>query len=162
MSRKIPGLRAALVAYLLIVVLGLGAAAAHALWSQSGTVKVGVTAGTWGPTGKVDGATVTCGQRVDREWDSDITVTWKAVDATGYLLTVTPKNGMDPNPAKVTHTGAKETVSEMITLKRSNSSGFGNFTLVITPTGSEAGLPTTIDVALSHKNANTVTCVPGK
>ena len=50
MSRKLPGLRAALITDLLIVVLGLGGAAAYALWSQSGTVTATVTAGTWAPS----------------------------------------------------------------------------------------------------------------
>lgn len=47
MNRKPPALRAALITYLLIVVLGLGAAGAHALWSQSGTVTLATTAGHW-------------------------------------------------------------------------------------------------------------------
>lgn len=47
MNRKLPGLRVALIAYLLIVVTALGGAGAYALWSQSGTVSVDVTAGHW-------------------------------------------------------------------------------------------------------------------
>ncbi|GAA1871909.1 hypothetical protein GCM10009715_18480 [Paeniglutamicibacter psychrophenolicus] len=161
MSRKLPGLRAAMFTYVLVVVLGLGAAGAHALWSQSGTVAVAVTAGTWAPAGTVDANTVTCSNRADEGWDAQVTVMWEAVDATGYRLSTTPESFMDINPLDVVPTGPGHSVSQILTFKRPSMSGFGNFTLSITPMlDGKPGTATKIAVELDHKHVGSLSCKP--
>lgn len=156
MSRKLPGLRAGIITYVLIVLLALGGASAHALWSQRGTVTVNVTAGTWGPTGTVEATTVMCGQRIDRHKESDITVTWKAVRATGYRLEIAPPGFMVP--ATVLHTGAGEIVSTKLILTFDDNSGKGTYPLTITPTaGGLDGTPTVVNVEFL-KNPDVVRC----
>ena len=160
MSHKLPGLRAAIIAYMIVVVLGLGAAGAHALWSQSGTVVVGVNAGSWAPTGKVDSNTIMC-SRTDVEWNSTVTVTWKAVDATGYELTTAADKSVTINPLGGVTIGQGDRVSQTITLTRRDMSGFGYFTLSITPmVDGKPGTATTIAVTLDHKHQGTISCTP--
>lgn len=57
--RGIRGLRTAAITYVLVLLLGLGAAGAHALWNISGSVSSTVTAGTWGPQ-TVAASSITC------------------------------------------------------------------------------------------------------
>lgn len=158
MSRKFPGLRAAMITYVVVVVLGLGAAGANALWSQSGTVAVAVTAGTWAPTEKVDAATVTC-SRADDNWKSEVTVTWKAVEATGYELTTSSDGSITIEPLGGVTTGPADRVNQTITATRRDMSGFGHFTLSITPMfDGKPGTPTKIAVELEHKRWGKIHC----
>ncbi|MFF1253000.1 hypothetical protein ACFVYC_10975 [Pseudarthrobacter sp. NPDC058329] len=77
--------RAAIIIYLLIVTAGLAGTGAHALWSQTGTLASGVTAGTWAPA-PVAASSVTC-TRANTNNQVDVTLSWAATDASSYTVT---------------------------------------------------------------------------
>lgn len=161
MKHKLPGLRTAAIVYVLLVITALGGAGAHALWSQSGTVVAPVTAGTWGPEpGKV--GTVTCARGTNVDSSTNVTVSWQAVEATAYQLTVVGVDGGSADPKVVTQPTSGGTVSTTINFRwPGNNSGQGKYTLSITAkTADKTGTATTINVDLIHKSSNTVSCTP--
>lgn len=95
---RLPGLRAAIVVYVLIVVGLLGGGAAFALWSQSGTAAIQVTAAPVAP--QTVGSAITC-KRQDTANAANITVTWGATDASGYVVTVLQNGAAFTQPATV-------------------------------------------------------------
>jgi predicted ribosomally synthesized peptide with SipW-like signal peptide len=152
MSRKLPGLRDAIIVYVLIVVAALGGVAAHALWSQSGTVTVNVTAGTWAPTGTVNA--LRCKRESDELKSTDVSVAWDAVDANEYRLaaTMTPENPRLSTQKWTVSSGATDVV-ETLKLIRDDASGSETYILAITPKfGDKHGTPTEFTVVLSQKN----------
>jgi predicted ribosomally synthesized peptide with SipW-like signal peptide len=156
MSGKFPGLRTAIITYVLIVVLALCGAAAHALWSQSGTVTVNVTAGHWGPTGtvKID----TCKQDPQHKY-SVVTVEWKAVDgATNYDAYATAEGKSDRVSASVAQTGNGFSATLELGFDNESNNGKGRYTLTITPMADKiTGTPTTVNIVLSGKKETTCT-----
>lgn len=76
--------RAAIIVYLVIVIAGLAVTGAHALWSQTGTLASGVTAGTWAPA-PVTASSVTCTSTTAGN-QVDVTLSWAATDATSYTV----------------------------------------------------------------------------
>lgn len=156
-------MRTALTTHLLIVILGLGGTAAHALWSISGTVSSTVTAGTWGPT-KVEGASVQC-SRVDGDKLSDITVTWDGIDVDGYRVSATATDGGTvPAPELITKPSAGGTFSAILRLGWPDGSGRGNYEISIAPVSAgNTGEPTVIKAILGHKiQVPIVDCTPLK
>ncbi|WP_411732225.1 hypothetical protein [Paeniglutamicibacter sp.] len=154
---KRPGsLRIAAIAYGVIVVLGLGATGAHALWSLNGTVASTVVAGAWAPRG-VDPATVTCTRKdgpLLGDKYSDLTLNWGAVDATGYTVTAV-RNSV---------TVAKTTTTATATLRLEGAALLDSsvYAVTITPTASGlSGPPAQITAQLTTILFITgVTCTP--
>ncbi|MEE1621903.1 hypothetical protein ACQ7DA_09680 [Zafaria sp. J156] len=129
-GRRLPGMRAALALYLVIVTAGFGAAGAQALWSFNSAVSAGVTAGAWAPN-PVTG-TVTCtrqdgGPITDRY--ADITVRWTATDAVSYTVTAVRKGS-----ASVTISTTSTTSSATLRINRATLFDSQEYTATITAT----------------------------
>lgn len=102
--RGIRGLRTAAITYVLVLMLGLGAAGAHALWSLSGSVSSTVTAGTWGPQ-PVAGSSITCAaQKTGVDFGSNgIDIGFApSADAAGYKVDFREEGGKQLGSKKVT------------------------------------------------------------
>jgi predicted ribosomally synthesized peptide with SipW-like signal peptide len=153
MSGKLPGLRAAIITYVLIVVLGLGGVAAHALWSQSGTVTVNLTAGHWAkPPGKVGNVSCTRGDTTDHT--TLVTMTWEGVvDATKYELTARSSSSIPQTQTWIVEKSGEGVVSTPRSMQLPNNSGEHHYTLSITPIGpGGSGSATNVMVYLAQKN----------
>ncbi|MFL4472968.1 hypothetical protein ACIPVK_03095 [Paeniglutamicibacter sp. MACA_103] len=125
-------LRTAAIVYAVIVVLGLGATGAHALWSLNGSVASNATAGAWAPRG-VDAATVTCSRKdgpLLGDSYSDLTLNWGAVDATGYTVQAV-RNSV---------TTTKTTSNTTATLRLDGAALLGTYVYAVTITPTASGL----------------------
>jgi predicted ribosomally synthesized peptide with SipW-like signal peptide len=158
MSRKFPGLRAAIITYLLIVVLGLGGVAAHALWSQSGTVTVTVTAGTWAPTGTVKNVQCMRGPTGDKT--TVVNVAWDALDADKYQLVADAKDGGRASiSGNAVRTDKRVSATLVLEFANESNNGRGKYTLTIIPMfGYKSGDPTKININLTGKSQEETTC----
>lgn len=139
-QRCIPGLRMAAVVYLIIVIAGLAGTGAHALWSQTGTVTAGVTAGTWAPK-PVNSGSITCTRENAPNNQLDVTLDWDPTDATSYTVAATGPS--TPQPVSTTAAPA--------TLRLERPDWFGTKTYQVTITPEAAGAkaaPTRIQVDL--------------
>lgn len=141
--------RAAIIIYLLIVITGLAGTGAHALWSQTGNLASGVTAGTWAPA-PVAASSVTCTRNVTNN-EVDITLTWAATDASRYIV-----NAPGASPEDII-TG---TATAEISVVRPRLFGTDVYNVTITPEAVGVGAsPTPIRVELYRGLFNwTVTC----
>lgn len=156
-AKRIPGLRLALVVYLLIVLAGLGASGAHALWKLSGSAAGTVTAGSWAPK-SIDGGSVQC-TRQDGSTGStsytDLKFSWPAVDADSYQLALTG-NGMN----------LKETTSapnQTFRLPKPGLFGSHTYTVSITPVvgsgdAARAGQSVNINAKVNFSILTSVKC----
>lgn len=151
---RVPGLRLAAIAYAAAVVLGLGATGAQALWSLEGTASTDATAGAWAPK-VVDAATVAC-SRTDGSSYSDLTLTWAAVDASGYWVKAVR------NAVAVAETTSAATAT--LRLPRSSLQGKDVFAVSITPSASGLEGPVArIDAVLTNAAQGAkVECTPAK
>lgn len=151
---RVPGLRLAAIAFAAAVVLGLGATGAQALWSLGGTASTDVTAGSWAPKG-VDAATVAC-SRTDGSSYSDLTLTWAAVDASGYSVKAVR------NAVSVAETTSAATAT--LRLPRTSLQGKDVFAVSITPSASGLEGPAAhIDAVLANAAQGAkIECTPAK
>lgn len=151
-KRKRAPLKAAAVTYAVIVASGLTAAGAHALWSQSGTLRAGVTAGTWAPN-PVPASSVTC-TWVSAGDKTQVTFRWAATDASSYTVGV--EGSSVPAPVKTASTSAT------LSLHRPVLWDSDVHTVTITPEASGlTATPTRIRVELNTGLLGTnVTCGP--
>lgn len=148
--------RIAAIVYGVIVVLGLGATGAQALWTLNGSVASTVVAGAWAPQG-VNPATVTCIRKdgpLLGDTYSDLTLNWGPVDATAYTVRAVR------NSVATTIT----TSSATATLRLDGAALLGTYVyaVTITPTASGlSGAPARVTAELSKVLLVTsVKCTP--
>ena len=124
-----PGLQMAAIVYLAIVAIGLGGAAANALWILNGKIVTTVTAGSWAPK-TVDAAAVKCAREdetLSGQEYSNLILNWEDIGANSYAVSVV---GKQENVAMETTT-LKSPVT--FRLPRNNFTGNRTYTVTITP-----------------------------
>lgn len=131
-----PGLRAAVVLYVMIVAGLLGGGAAFALWSQSGTAAVNATAAPMTPA--TIGRSITCSRQDTTA--AYVTMEWGASDASGYQVTITDKNGVAVVPAAIVRGGVPATHTAVF---EGNLNRPADYTLGILPFVGDPDAPNT-------------------
>lgn len=156
-AKRVSGLRVALVVYLLIVISGLGASGAQALWKLSGSASGTVTAGSWAPK-SIDGNSVQCARQDGSTGGSsytDLKLSWPAVDADSYQLALTG-NGMNLKDT----TGAP---NQTFRLPKPGLFGTHTYTVSITPVAgsgdaTRAGQSVNISARINFSILTSVKC----
>lgn len=156
-TKRISGLRLAAIIYISIVLAGLGASGAQALWKLSGSASATVVAGSWAPK-SIDGDSVQCVRQDGSTGGTsytDLKLSWTGVDADSYQLVLT---GNGQNLKETT-----STLNQTFRLPKPGLFGTHKYVVSITPTvgsgdAARAGQSVNINASINFSLFTSVKC----